>query len=410
MSFLRIPNELVLLVGHGLLHPADLSSLCRANHRLHSLLTPLLHSLAAGPRHGVIALHWGAAIGNEALVRIVMERGAGVSVVVQDDADADADAAATTTVLHTAPAKCDPAAVGTVMRKAANIVVRSPDGRTSLHWAVTQRRERLLRELLELGAPAHSTDRFGGTALHIAAAFWGDAPVGLLVRNGADLEARYGEGARRGWGQTALHQAVSFNNKGAIKQLLEAGADVDSQDADEQTPLHIAAVGDDISLVKLLLKGGADPDIDDIDQCMAIDLAMPLGHTAIIMLLLCHVNERFQTAKEETALHIAASEGYKSIIGRLLDNGVDIDAKDELGQTALHLAVINQHYGIAKALMFEGADYETIHTPTEGDLLGLARSNGVSGRGMVEYILEFGADDDQALEHEVNGHQRRQWS
>ncbi|KAL0639886.1 hypothetical protein Q9L58_000977 [Maublancomyces gigas] len=406
MPLLQIPNELILLIGKDLQNPAHLGFLCATNHRLYSLLTPLLNTLAAGPQYRVVALHWGAATGNEALVRTVLKTSAGF--IVKDPSE-------DMRVIYAPLSECTDDIVQTVLQRGANLIVQESGkrGRGSLHRAIIRRHVGLVRGLLEMGAPAGEPDCFGSTTLHCAAAFWENAPIELLVRNGAPLEARYydGMGIMACFeGQTALHQAVANNNKSAIKQLLEAGADVDAQDSEDKTPLHMAAVKDDISLVKLLLKNGARPDISDGGGLTAIDLALPLGHKAIIMLLLCSADERFQTEKEETVLHIAASRGYKSIIVRLLENGIDIDARDGLGQTALHLAVIYRHYEIAKALMYEGADFETIHMPTGDNLLDLARNNGASGKGMVEFILQFGADDDQALEHEAEGHQRRQWS
>lgn len=406
MQFLKIPNELILLIGQELQIPAHLSSLCATNHRLYSLLTPLLNTLAAGPQYRVVALHWGAAIGNEALVRTVLKTGAGF--IVKDPSE-------DMKVIYASLSQYTDDVVQTMLQKGANLIVQESGkrGRGSLHQAIMRRHEGLTRGLLEMGAPAGEPDLFGGTTLHYAADLWDNAPIELLVQNGAPLEARYDDdlgGVMECFGgQTALHRAVVNNNKSVIKQLLEAGADVDAQDLEDKTPLQMAAINDDISLVKLLLKNGARPGISDGNGLTAIDLAMPLGHKAIIMLLLCSADERFQTEGEETALHIAASRGYKSIIVRLLENGIDIDARDGLGQTALHLAVIYRQYEIAKALMFEGADFETIHMPTGDDLLDLARSNGAGGKGMVEFILQFGADDDRALEHEVDGHQRRQW-
>jgi ankyrin repeat protein len=55
-------------------------------------------------------------------------------------------------------------------------------------------------------------------------------------------------------------------------------------------------------------------------------------------------NRRYVSAKDEqgqTALHLAALEGQKDVIEALLSGGADVDvrAKNEWGRTPLHLPV-----------------------------------------------------------------------
>ncbi|KAI0026616.1 ankyrin repeat-containing domain protein, partial [Vararia minispora EC-137] len=57
-----------------------------------------------------------------------------------------------------------------------------------------------------------------------------------------------------------------------------------------------------------------------------------------------------------TALHIAAKEGRVDIIVRLLlDGGADIDALSPSGMTALHYAVLYGHIEIISILLDRGA-------------------------------------------------------
>jgi ankyrin repeat protein len=51
-----------------------------------------------------------------------------------------------------------------------------------------------------------------------------------------------------------------------------------------------------------------------------------------------------------TPLHRAASKGDIEIIGLLLNAGADVNAKDCLGQTPLRIAVGHRHEGAANAL------------------------------------------------------------
>lgn len=400
MSFLRVPNELILLIAENLERTADLNSLCQTNHHLASLLAPLLQSFATNSAYGLVALHWGAATGNVALVRLVMEKGAGIIV-------RDTDAART--ILHIAPNECDEEVVNLIMSKGARIIVLEEGGSeaSSLHVAIVRQQMAVLKFLLENGAPADAQNRFGLTTLHFAAEFMDDAPIELLVANGADLEAECNDDLMYRVGQRALHQAVEVNKKPMVKQLLRAGADINAQGMDFQTALHIAVSMDDISLVKLLLENGASPDVEDLGRETPIGLALRFEFKSIIMLLLSNAHPRFETGSGDTALHLASKWGYKPLVGRLLRNGINIDARNDSGQTALHMAVIYENYDIAKMLMLEGADPEMVDRGSDSNVLELARANGKNGRNMVQYILDFGVEDDRGMDDIIEGHYRR---
>ena len=78
------------------------------------------------------------------------------------------------------------------------------------------------------------------------------ALIDLLVRHGADVEARAPNGA------TPLNVAAILNQRAAALALIRAGADVDAADADGWTPLMAVAVsGDADELMEVLLAAGA---------------------------------------------------------------------------------------------------------------------------------------------------------
>ena len=47
-----------------------------------------------------------------------------------------------------------------------------------------------------------------------------------------------------------------------------------------------------------------------------------------------HVSSR----NRQSELHLAAGNGHLALVAKLLDQGVDVDARDRLGHTALHYA------------------------------------------------------------------------
>jgi ankyrin repeat protein len=64
------------------------------------------------------------------------------------------------------------------------------------------------------------------------------------------------------------------------------------------------------------------------------------------------VDSRFHA----TALMWAAHEGHADIVQLLLDNGADIDARQELGRTALWYSAQQDRLGAARLLVAAGAD------------------------------------------------------
>jgi len=101
----------------------------------------------------------------------------------------------------------------------------------------------------------------GNTALHIAAALATPEIVHMIVREGANVNARNENE------ETPLHHTIwgdGSTRKAVISILLRAGADINAANNQLATALH-GAVGLSNSLcVKALLQAGADPAIADV--------------------------------------------------------------------------------------------------------------------------------------------------
>jgi len=106
-----------------------------------------------------------------------------------------------------------------------------------------------------------------------------------------------------------------------------------------------------VSFVRLLLSNGANPNLPS---------TLEVGYN--------------------TPLHTAASKGYGDILELLLKAGADLNARNQLGQTALHQAARQRFVPLVKALLAAGAD------PTVRD------TNGCNASYYVRGVPELTAD------------------
>ncbi|OHT09138.1 hypothetical protein TRFO_22155 [Tritrichomonas foetus] len=155
---------------------------------------------------------------------------------------------------------------------------------------------------------------------------------------------------------TPLHIAAQNNYPDILKMLLEKGASPNLPNNTRVTPLHIAAQQKAIEPLDLLLEYDADTMlVDDDDEpplFLAIESRLPT-HVA----KLCNDQTIIdQNIKGETALHIAAKLGFHEIISYLLEQGANVYACDNKGNTPLHFAVVNKHKDCVKILLDAKAD------------------------------------------------------
>jgi ankyrin repeat protein len=125
-------------------------------------------------------------------------------------------------------------------------------------------------------------------------------------------------------------------------QLLAAGSDLaGGYSADGFTPLHLASYFGNEPMARLLLEHGADPDAISRNAMALRPLhsacaARNLGIAAILLARGVDVNARQHGGW--TALHAAASHGDLPLVELLLKNGANPDLTSEDGKTSLDMA------------------------------------------------------------------------
>jgi truncated hemoglobin YjbI/ankyrin repeat protein len=128
--------------------------------------------------------------------------------------------------------------------------------------------------------------------------------------------------------------------------------------------LYDAAAAGDGDLVERLLDMGAGNGAGDhtVLYGLANECSAP-GASRIVRVLVQRSSARVNAAhgvKRCTALHMAARRGNVEIIGAVLDEGADIEARDSAGETALRRAVNCNKVEAARLLLARGADPHSI--------------------------------------------------
>uniref|UniRef100_A0A8C2LLV9 Nuclear factor NF-kappa-B p105 subunit n=1 Tax=Cricetulus griseus TaxID=10029 RepID=A0A8C2LLV9_CRIGR len=155
---------------------------------------------------------------------------------------------------------------------------------TPLHLAVITKQEDVVEDLLRVGADLSLLDRWGNSALHLAAREGHDKILSVLLKN---RKATLLIDHPNGEGLNAIHIAVMSNSLPCLLLLVAAGAEVNAQEQKSgRTALHLAVEYDNISLAGcLLLEGDAHVDSTTYDGTTPLHIAAGRGSTRLAALL-----------------------------------------------------------------------------------------------------------------------------
>ncbi|XP_025141531.1 E3 ubiquitin-protein ligase MIB2 isoform X8 [Bubalus bubalis] len=251
-------------------------------------------------------------------------------------------------------------ALGNVAR-ALDLLRRHPEqvdtknqGRTALQMAAYLGQVELVRLLLQAQAGVDLPDDEGNTALHYAAL--GNQPEAARVL----LSSGCGANALNSTRSSALHVAVQRGFLEVVKVLCEHGCDVNLPDAHADTPLHCAiSAGTGASgIVEVLTEvPGIDVTATNSQGFTLLHHASLKGHTLAVRRILARARQLVDAKKEDgfTALHLAAFNNHGEVAQVLIREGhCDVNARNRKLQSPLHLAVQQAHVGLVPLLVDAG--------------------------------------------------------
>ena len=321
---------------------------------------------------------------------------------------------------------------GVLVERRADIHARTRGGFTPLMFAAQQGDVESARILVAAGADVNDVTEEYGSALMVAAAGAHEELAMFLLEQGADPNVADDRGI------TALHHAVQkglsaltgvrydqyrvapSNLPELVQALLAKGADPNARikqplkmreeitifDMSGATPFFLAAVATDAPVMRLLAASGADPRLaveENNTPLMAAARGACPGECASQGQYLRNPEwerdalEAVKAAVEQgadlnavnqtgrTAMHIAAFTGADSIVQYLADQGAKVDVPNESGETPWTMAS-----GISANLEIRGS-YGT-HQSTADLLLKLgATPRGREGMDPRSRLLKLGA-------------------
>ena len=193
-------------------------------------------------------------------------------------------------------------------------------------------------KLISDGVDLKGCDCHGFTALH-----WtvqkGDVDIAKILLDSQTNDVNCSDLQ----GQTVLHLACSAGHLEMVNFLLERGANVDAVDDDGWTPIFYAITEDYLKIVSVLIKYDCDVNVIDKQGYSPLLCAVVLNNIDVVRELLklktTDVNLTDEKFRKNTALHVAAQNGYKDIVEYLIKNEVKLDALNENNETPLQVAM-----------------------------------------------------------------------
>jgi len=224
---------------------------------------------------------------------------------------------------------------------------------------------------------------------------------------------------------TALHVAATKGHVDIVSSLVSGGFPVDLQNGSGQSALHLATLALHLNVCKCLLAEGADPMLKDDSNTSPLDIAMRLNDFDLVDNLLRtkpplhrpspYLVSALRLDREEviraflhngfslrisdpdlssTLLHYMASISNEidvRVFRRLLDEGIDVNARDQSGATALHVVARRcSKPEILQLLLDANADPNIVDSKFRGTPLLAATLGGKVSN--VKILLDGGAN------------------
>ncbi len=187
---------------------------------------------------------------------------------------------------------------------------------------------------------------------------------------------------------TALMTAVLAEENTLVKELANSQHLINIQDTNGMTALMYAAKNGNLTALKTLIEHAADPErVSTATNKTALHFAAETAHCEAIQALVdagANTNAQDSLGNTPLMLTIVARENQKTLYKRsvpLVANSMNLEQRNNEGQTALWLAARGLHEQLLKYLMSKGAALQTRDNDKTSALEAAA------GAGMTEAVI-----------------------
>lgn len=243
--------------------------------------------------------------------------------------------------------------INLLLRHGASVTALDVQGQHALHYALDSDDDLAALALIPVLKNPNQPNRFGLTPLMQAS----EKGMMAVIRLLCDAESFLNHTDK--FGKNALHYAANKGQASSLDYLISKGLACDQAEVPanpakahrclQRTPLHLAALGGHVEAVLRLLELGADPLKEDSHGNTFSEYAVRSKEQRLMNLtkLLPFYH---QIERDTPLLHAAAQADNTDILRELIADGVDLNALNKTGHSALHLAVINNAPAVVDVL------------------------------------------------------------
>ncbi len=226
----------------------------------------------------------------------------------------------------------------------------------------------------------------GGTPPLAYILTWADTPVGIrwLLEHGANPNLNV-----PGSTDTPLHLAARRWDVPMVELLVRCGAELERRNGEGQTPYATAVLAGNTDVATWLLANGASPELSPLERF--VGLCAQADRTGAQSVLAAHPTLTKQLTREQhLLLQRFAENGNSAVLQTMLDFGFDPNVGDKDGVTALHRAAMAGQVEATRVLLAGRANVNALdgmfaatplvwavegrgHAPPASDHVGVAR-------------------------------------